>query len=111
MSADTVGIDAIPNRPPMDPVRLATRPTEWMALPVYHSEATADERDRAVTILRGQLADIMGVPAHAVLGVDCPDCGRRIALVFAYRCAYCGVWRCHVCSQIHFGKRAPGTAE
>jgi hypothetical protein len=81
--------------------------TSKTALPVYESEATEEERMQTRATMRGQLTDIMGMPAHKTLGVNCPDCDKRIALVMAYRCAYCGVWFCHTCAQVHFGMRVP----
>lgn len=35
--------------------------------------------------------------------ISCP-CSRRLALVKAYKCLYCGVWFCHSCAEEHFGK-------
>lgn len=106
-----VHLDDTQYRPPVEDALPPVWSERLLDLPVYHSEATAEERMRARATMRGQLTDIMGVPAHKTLGVNCPDCGTRIALVMAYRCAYCGVWFCHTCAQVHFGMRAPDVTD
>jgi len=105
-----VHLDDTPYRPPVENALPPVWSERLLALPVYESKATDAERMQSRVTMRGQLADIMGVPAHATLGVNCPDCGKRIALVLAYRCAYCGVWFCHTCAQVHFGMRSDDRA-
>lgn len=35
------------------------------------------------------------------------DCGRRVRLILAYRCYYCGIFFCEECAAKHFGGRRP----
>ena len=31
-------------------------------------------------------------------------CDKRISMMYAYKCLYCGFWFCAKCAEIHFGK-------
>ena len=31
-------------------------------------------------------------------------CGKRIRMMYAYKCLYCSFWFCAACAEIHFGK-------
>lgn len=37
--------------------------------------------------------------------VTCGDCGRKVGMLFAYRCYYCGIFFCVECAEKHFGKK------
>ncbi len=36
--------------------------------------------------------------------VTCP-CGKKVGIILAYRCLYCGVYFCTSCAVRHFGKK------
>jgi len=35
--------------------------------------------------------------------VRCP-CLKKLDLLHAYKCLYCGIWFCEACAEKHFGK-------
>jgi hypothetical protein len=107
MESKSVHIDTLPYSPPVEePGLLSPRVSEdLLALPVYRSTATAEERQLSLAKVRGQLSDLSTQIGYETLAVSCGRCGHRVSVVRAYRCLYCGVWFCRTCAQLHFGMR------
>ena len=37
-------------------------------------------------------------------GKEHKKCGKKVSMMFAYKCLYCSFWFCTKCAEIHFGK-------
>lgn len=35
--------------------------------------------------------------------ITCGDCGKKVELIWAYRCYFCGIFFCEHCAGKHFG--------
>jgi hypothetical protein len=60
---------------------------------------TEEERTLLLHEVLSQSREIIHIQA---VYVTCP-CGRKISLLFSYRCFYCGLWLCTECAERHFG--------
>lgn len=77
-------------------------------LPVYKSEATPEQREEKLKLMGEQVRFIMeqdkiGTPIINVT-IRC-GCNKKVRLIMAYRCLYCGVFYCKECAEEHFGMR------
>jgi hypothetical protein len=77
-----------------------------MSLPVYESNATPEQREQKIKFMYFQLKMIKEQsgwkrPADETV-VKC-GCHKKIKLIYAYRCRYCGIWYCGDCADEHFG--------
>lgn len=45
-----------------------------------------------------------GTQPSRLSGEGHKKCGKRVSMMFAYKCLYCNFWFCATCAEIHFGK-------
>jgi len=79
---------------------------ELLGLQVYESTATPEQRQQRLKFRDWQLEMIKeqvgwGVIADKVT-VKC-RCHRKVKVLYAHRCLYCGIYYCRDCAQEHFG--------
>ena len=75
-------------------------------LPPYESNVTPEQRMEKLKFMGRQLSMIKeqsgwGIAADKTT-VKC-GCHKKVKLIYAYRCLYCGIWYCRDCAQEHFG--------
>ena len=71
----------------------------WSAAPPDVIEANTIKLRRQCRELHGHGQGAGG--DGPIIWITCP-CSRRIALVYAYKCFYCGIWWCKKCAEDHF---------
>lgn len=59
---------------------------------------TDEERHNTYATIRQQVRGLLDGKNK----ITCPDCGRTVHVIKAYRCIYCGVCFCYGCARIHF---------
>lgn len=77
-----------------------------MGLPTYESNATPEQRAAKLKFMHFQLKMLKeqsnwGMAADEST-VKC-GCHKKVKLIYAYRCLYCGIWYCKQCAETHFG--------
>jgi len=82
--------------------------TGLLGLPVYESTATPEQRQQKLKFMGWQLSMIeeqvgWGITADKVT-VKC-GCNKKVKVLYAHRCLYCGIYYCRDCAQEHFGYR------
>ena len=81
-----------------------------MALPVYHSEATAEHKEQNLRAYAEQYRLIHQQEKDGVqitrVKIRC-GCSRLVNWLNTYRCLYCGLYFCKPCAEEHFGAKTP----
>ncbi len=77
-------------------------------LPIYESNATPEQRQQKLVFMGWQLKMIKeqvgwGMAADKVT-VKC-GCHKKVKVLYAHRCLYCGIYYCRNCAQEHFGNK------
>jgi len=71
-------------------------------------EASPEDIEANRIILRRQYQELhdqqQGPCATKVIWITC-RCGKKITLMHAYRCLYCGIWFCKDCAEDHFAEQ------
>ena len=80
--------------------------TGLLGLPVYESTATPEQLQQKIKFMDWQLKMIKeqvgwGMTADKVT-VKC-GCHKKVKVLYAHRCLYCGIYYCRECAQEHFG--------
>jgi hypothetical protein len=75
---------------------------------VYKSTATPEQREQKLKFMYFQLKMIkeqVGWKMDAdKITVKC-GCHKKVKVLYAHRCLYCGIYYCPDCAQEHFGMR------
>ena len=45
-----------------------------------------------------------GTQPSRLSGEGHKKCGKRVSMMYAFKCLYCDFWFCKSCAEIHFGK-------
>jgi ribosomal protein L37AE/L43A len=69
-------------------------------------ELTEEEQEKTLQTLSSQLIEIRKQSSSNTfytIKVTCPECKRKIGMLYLYRCFQCGLWICIKCAEKHFG--------
>ena len=82
------------------------KPNSREALPVYESNATPEQRAQKLRFMGWQIKMIKEQVGRDIAAdkvtVKC-GCNKKIKVLYAYRCRYCGIFYCASCAEEHFG--------
>lgn len=78
-------------------------------LPIYQGpDISPEEREIKLKTLRDQTIEILQHKHGAdVPKVTCPECNRKLKIIWMYRCLYCSLYFCKECAEYHFGASVP----
>lgn len=68
-------------------------------------DISQEEQEKILNHLQIQLQEIRAnitIEVFKNIRVTCPDCDKKMSMLFMYRCFQCGLWICVKCAPKHF---------